>query len=608
MCGICGIIYKDLNKKVFYDTLIKMRDKMIHRGPDDCGIYVNKNVGLAHRRLSIIDIESGHQPMSNEDGSIWITYNGEIYNFNEIKTELKAKGHIFTTHSDTEVIIHAYEEYGIDCIHQLNGMFSFAIWDSNEKILILVRDRLGIKPLYYAIWDGGLIFASEIKSILEYQGFPKEVNTSVIKEYITFRFISGKETLFKKVFNLLPGHMLIWRNGSVSIKKYWDINFEQEIIDNELFIIEELDILLRDSVYKRLISDVPLGTFNSGGIDSSLITALVCRYKKEPVHTFSVGFYEKEFDESSFAQLISNIYNTKHHMIKIDQREFAELLPKMIYHNDEPLCHPNSVLIYCISKLAKNYVTVVLTGEGSDELFAGYPRYFIPIIDTLLKKFPWALFCLKSLSIFIKSHRIKKIIEFASMNEDSTIMFNSSFVSPHLLNRLFGLKTTEFKYRYNMMHVNSKITDILTKLFFLDLKTYLVSILIRQDKMSMAAGIESRVPFLDHRIVEFTYKISSTLKICKVRTKYILKKYAKKYLPSLIINRKKSGFGVPLSSWLRNDKSLGQYLNLIYKSESGLYDKNIVCNLLKEKLDNDICELIWALINLELWYQIFIKV
>ena len=609
MCGICGIAYKDSERVVNSNTLIRIRDTMIHRGPDDCGLFIDHNIGLGHRRLSIIDISGGHQPMTNEDGSIWIVYNGEIYNFKEIRKNLEAKGHIFKTKTDTEVIIHAYEQYGIDCVHHFNGMFAFALWDSKKKLLFLARDRLGIKPLYYTIWNGTFLFASEIKAILAYDNFPKEVNTEVIEEYLIFRFVAGPNTFFKHIFNLLPGHILIWKDGQIYLKKYWDMELEnKEEYKNEEEITEKLDALLKNSVHKRLISDVPLGTFNSGGLDSSLITAYVCKLKKEPIHTFSVGFYEKAFDESYYAKMLSKEYKTKHHEIKVTGKEFAKILPQMIYYHDEPLNHPNSVLIYYISKLAKNYVTVVLTGEGADELFAGYPRYFIPKICQVFKKVPYSPIFLKFIGNYIQHHKIKKLAVFSSMDFKSVLLYNSAFVNPDLVKKIIDpeLIKQNFTYRYQLL--SNRNLDNLRKLLYLDLKTYLVSILIRQDKMSMATSIESRVPYLDHRIVEFSYAIISRLKQKNWQTKYLLKKNAMSYLPLKIINRKKSGFGVPLSEWLSDANSLGQYLELLNDQKFDYLNYRYIQKIIKNKNQPDCSEILWSLINLALWYRIFIEV
>lgn len=608
MCGIVGILSLD-GSYIDQRILEKMRDTMIHRGPDDSGVFIVKNVGLAHRRLSIIDLSGGHQPMSNEDGTVWITYNGEVYNFKDLYNDLSSRGHNFKTKSDTEVIIHAYEEYGMDCVHKFNGMFAFAIWDSRHQLLWLARDRLGVKPLYYTIWNGKFIFASEIKAIIAYDEYPREVNSEIIREYLIFRFVAGSATFFKHIFNMLPGHILKLKDGKLEIRKYWDIEFDNEnFLKDKDAAVKTLDQLLSDSVSKRLISDVPLGTFNSGGIDSSLITAYACLKKNEALHTFSVGFYEKEFDESYYAKKISEKYQTIHHELRVGGSEFADLLPKMIYYNDEPLNHPNSILIYKISKLAKNYVTVVLTGEGADELFAGYPRYLIPKLLRIIEIVPLMSLLLKILKNLRKSHRIAKLTMLLDEKEENRLLYNSSFINPKISECVLNQKIKEDDLAYRLRILQSSNFNSLNQLLYLDIKTYLVSILLRQDKMSMAASIESRVPYLDYRIAEFSFKIDPELKQNILLTKYVLRKVAGSYLDSKIIRRRKSGFGVPLFTWLRNKNYLGRYFELLDNPQIDCIDYNKIRKTLKGKTDKvDYTELAWCLINLELWHRIFVK-
>jgi asparagine synthase (glutamine-hydrolysing) len=379
MCGIVGIVYKNQEKTVSETEVVGMRDLLVHRGPDDHGIFIDGNVGLGHRRLSIIDLSSGHQPMTNEDETLWIVFNGEIYNFQNLREDLLNKGHTFKTKSDTEVILHLYEEKGEDCPAALNGIFAFAIWDKKNRSLFLARDHMGIKPFYYSETRDAFLFSSEIKSIVRSGHVEARCNEKVIPEYFIFRHVSGQNTLFQGIKSLLPAHSMVFKDGEVQTKDYWS-PFPREKERHISFDVaaEELSWLIQDSVKKQLISDVPLGTFCSGGVDSSLVTAMASRLVGRPINTFSVGFHENGYDETVYARMVSEQYGTSHHEVRLTNEEFTELLPRMIWHNDEPLNFANSIQIYAISKLAKKHVTVVLTGEGADELFGGYPRYLLP--------------------------------------------------------------------------------------------------------------------------------------------------------------------------------------------------------------------------------------
>jgi asparagine synthase (glutamine-hydrolysing) len=616
MCGICGIVNFESENLVEEKAILRMRDVMIHRGPDDQGIYIHQNVGLGFRRLSIIDLVSGNQPMSNEKGDIWIVYNGEIYNHLQLRENLISGGHKYKTTSDTESIIHLYEEEGIELFRKLNGMFGMAIWDDFRKRLVLARDRLGIKPLYYTLTPEGLVFASEIKSLLENKKVKRELNHERIGEYLTFRYLSGEETMFKDIFSLLPGHLLILEKTNVTIRKFWDLPPPGEKVNmDEERMVEEIAQQLKDSVKLRLMSDVPLGCFCSGGIDSSLTSAYAAQQVCFPLNTFSVGFYESDFDESYFAQLIAQKYQTVHHEIKLDNYQFADSLPQLIWHNDEPLNHPNSVMLYHLSKLAKQSVTVVLTGEGSDELFAGYPRYFlVKIYSYYQSRPPFLQKIFKLLVNFSRERRIRKVKEFLPLSLADAAILNSSFVHPNIVSKLI-LEETSRNYtgkRDLYLDENPTLENLLENLIRLELRTYLVSILNRQDKMSMAASIEARVPFLDYRLVELGATIPESYKLKGLQTKYVIKRLGERILPREVVHRKKSGFGVPLSAWLKDKKGLGRYLDLFFEPDfkkRGYWDIKEIHKLVKQhqegKADNG--EILWALINLELWSKTFLE-
>lgn len=613
MCGIVGIIYKDINRMCNEQTLIAMRDAQFHRGPDEEGILIDGNAGLGHRRLSIIDLSSGRQPMTNEDGSLWIVYNGEIYNFKTLREDLLKKGHFIRSHSDTEVILHLYEEKGSACVDDLNGMFAFAIWDKNKRTLFMARDRMGEKPLYYVLTNEVFLFSSEIKSLFKSGHLKAECNESSLYEYFLFRHISGEGTMFNGVKNLLPGHTLTLKDGALEIKRYWSpfpIYSRNEMKFEEA--TEHLSHLLQDAVKIRMVSDVPLGTFCSGGVDSSLVTAIAARSVNHPINTFSVGFHENDYDETSYARMVSKQYRTNHHEIKLDNKEFADLLPKMIWHNDEPLNFANSIHIYAISKLAKEYVTVVLTGEGADELFAGYPRYLVPKLLATYQKLPTFIQKVFDAGLgLISGHRAEKLRTYSHYSMQDMLIYNASFLKRDFLSDIFPKYHNEgFDFRKkSIIQGNAIGLDLITNLSILDQQTYLVSILMRQDKMSMAASVESRVPFLDYRLVEFANSLPEKFKIRRFMGKYILKKVAGGFLPDEVIHRRKSGFGVPLGGWLRENKGMGAIARSLLDDNvlGAIIEERHVKGIINEHTSGagDHSELLWELINISLWKKVF---
>ena len=592
-----------------------MRDLLVHRGPDDAGLYIDGHAGLGHRRLSIIDISRGHQPMTNEDESLWIVFNGEIYNFMALRDFLLSKGHSFRTKSDTEVILHLYEEKGENCVNELNGIFAFAIWDRKHKSLFLARDHMGVKPLYYAETDKAFLFASEIKSILKSGYLEPMCREESVFEYFMFRHVSGEYTMFQGIKNILPANTLYFRDGKMETRRYWSPYPENNTKGNTngsdfKSSSAELAALLEDSVRMQLISDVPLGTFCSGGLDSSLITALAARLTGKQINTFSVGFHEKDYDETDYARVVSKCYGTKHREIKLGNREFADLLPKMIWHNDEPLNFANSVQIYAISKLAKEHVTVVLTGEGSDELFAGYPRYFIPQLSTIYRALPSVIKKMAySYARRANNHRMEKIQNYSEYSLEDTLLYNSSFLNRRFLVEIIKSGIPDrFEYRESCLRKGREMgLDTVRLMALLDQQNYMVSILNRQDKMSMGASIESRVPLLDYRIVKYANELPSRYKTNKFVTKHILKRIAVDLLPDDVVNRKKSGFGVPVGSWLKDSKGMGRYFGDLHGNTEltryvNMERLTVLCN---EHLagTQDHSEFLWAAINFTLWLK-----
>lgn len=612
MCGIVGLVYADPARRCEQDVITRMRDVFVYRGPDDAGLHLDGPVGLGHRRLSIIDLGGGHQPMANEDGSLCIVFNGEVYNYRELRQELIAKGYHFQSQSDTEVILHLYAERGEACVHALNGMFAFAIWDKKRRLLFLARDRMGVKPLYYASAPDAFIFGSEIKAILESGMVPARCREEAVTEYMLFRQVAGPESLFRDVMSLPPGCTLTLHDGRPRIARYWS---PRPAADRPQITYEEarqtLSDLLEDSVKMRLISDVPVGTFCSGGVDSSLVTALASKLKGDKVNTFSVGFDEPDYDESAYAELVSKQYRTIHHRLTVNNVEFSELFPKMVWYNDEPLNFANSVQIFALSRLAKQHVTVVLTGEGSDELFAGYPRYRIPRLASWYRRIPVAVrHLLKMCGRMTGDHRVDKLDRFSSCSPEETLIYNSSVLQPDVVAAACPkLPVVDLQYRRACLKGSENLgLDDVARLSLLDQECFLVSILNRQDKMSMAASIESRVPFMDYRIVELANRLPSGYKLRGGMGKAIVKDVARSLLPPEIVDRRKSGFGVPLERWFRSNEGMGERIvALPEQADNALFDRAALRRIVGEHRSGarDHSELLWTALNLHTWRETF---
>ena len=628
MCGINGIALSSRSSRVISrEVLEKMRDVVTHRGPDDAGIFIDRNVGLGHRRLSIVDVSRGHQPMTNEDASLHITYNGEIYNHADYRESLEAKGHVYQTHCDTETILHLYEEHGSACVDYLRGMFAFAIWDKRKQELFIARDRLGVKPLYYVHTDdGSLYFGSEIKTLLEACAVKPEVNYAVLSDYLANHAPSGEETLFLGVKRLLPGHVLTWRDGAVSIRRYWDVDFSKdEVVRDDETYIKQWSELFRESVRLRLMADVPLGMFLSGGIDSSAIAAVMSGMVSEPIKTFSVAFKEREANELEYARLVADAFKTNHHEIIVSPEQFFAALPRLVWHEDEPLAHPSSVALYFVSKLASEHVKVVLTGEGSDELLAGYGRYRRTIWNL-----SWGRQYNK-LAPSIARDTIRKQIErmpqggrlrqklmrtFLVLSPElESIYFDNFAVFPTPMQQHMFTRETSQRIRSIDPYVElrrlldrAKDLSFLDGLLYADIKTYLHELLMKQDQMSMATSVESRVPFLDHKLVEFTAKMPDTMKLRGGTTKYVLRESMKGVLPEKILTRRKMGFPVPIGSWFRGRfKSVIQEYVLSERALSrGIFAPDFVRNLVSlHQAGEDHSERLWSLVNFEMWLRRF---
>jgi asparagine synthase (glutamine-hydrolysing) len=616
MCGICG--FYGLEDK---NLLRRMCYVLRHRGPDDSGIYLDNNVGLGHQRLNVIDLKTGRQPIHNEDGSIWITYNGEIYNFQELRKELEAKHHNFYTNTDTEVVVHAYEEYGEDCVERFNGMFAFAIWDSKNKKFFLARDRIGKKPLYYTLVDGKFLFASEMKALLQYEELKREVDFEALNNYLTFLYILAPRSILKNIKKLPAAHTLTFKDGAIETKEYWDLRFEEKRSD-KASIKKEIYALLEDAVRKRLISDVPLGAFLSGGLDSSIVVGLMSRIMDEPVKTFSIGFEEKCFDETKYARIVAEHFGTDHHEY-IVKPDAIDILPKLVWYYDEPFADASAIPMYYITKIAKEKVTVVLTGDGGDESFAGYYRYRDYYLGKRYNVIPKGI--RKILPKLVNTIPITKgrynfvgyaktfVNSFELPMEEKYLEYQSAFNNK--------MKESLYSYDFKREIINNNLfkpflakcrsCSTLSQMQYVDIKTSLPEdMLVKVDRMASANAIETRAPLLDYPLMEFAATLNPNLKLKGLNGKYILKQSVNELLPREIIKRKKAGFAVPIRDWFRSE--LKDLVNQVLLDRETLkrnyFDDNYIKKILDshQKGTNDFSYHIWALLNLELWHRMFI--
>jgi len=569
MCGICGIFFKDRDWRVQGDALARMNRRIVHRGPDDEGFFVEENVGLAMRRLSIIDVKSGHQPLANENRDVWIVFNGEIYNHDELRKDLESKGHQYRTRSDTETIVHLYEQYGQDCVKQLRGMFAFVIWDRRKRILFAARDRMGIKPFYYR-WDGkSFLFGSEIKAILEYPGVEAEFDRSTLGEYLAFGYITGPQTMYAGIRKLMPGHTLELseRGGELQIKPYWDLTVKDDATPlSHEFYVRTYREKLESAVSSHLMSDVPLGVFLSGGLDSSAVAALTAKIRGDQIQTFAVGYGEEQFSELPYARQVAEHIHSDHHEVRLSREEFFETLPRLIWHEDEPIVWPSSVSLYSVARLARQRVTVVLTGEGSDETLAGYTRYAWTLLNSKMDRTyrsvtPAFLRSLlrQGIGSAPLSAGLHRKLEHTFLMRDGASWpsfyfdnFYSAFSGSEFAQLLTpeALQASGDAYKGSMEPWERSSGDLLHRLLYTDINSYLIELLMKQDQMSMAASIESRVPFLDHPLVEFTARIPADEQIKGMAGKFILKQAVEDLLPRDIIYRQKMGFPTPWAYWL----------------------------------------------------------
>jgi len=619
MCGICGFNWQD-------EQLIKsMTEKIRHRGPDVSGVRVFPSMSLGNARLSIIDLSpNGNQPMVNSHGNMWIVYNGEIYNFPQIKKDLEKKGYRFNGHCDTEVVLKSYEEYGPGCLHRFNGMFAIAIWDNDRKELFLARDRIGIKPLYYYHRDGRFIFGSEIKSILEADCVKKQVNLQSLYYYLGYEFVPAPDTMFRDIYKLRQGHYAIFKDGSLKMEKYWDLNFSREVLDEE----QAADLVfqsLERSVTRRLIADVPLGVFLSGGLDSSTVVGFTARNYGKKLSTFSIGYEDKTFSELPYAKLVSDHFGTEHNVLMIDPIS-PDDISDSLYHLDEPMTDLSSIPFYLICKKAREQVKVCLSGEGGDEIFMGYDRFKAARMDTRYRMFP-RVFREKIAAPLIMRlpdqpqkkgavNMLKRFIEGTLYPVEAGAMRWQYFLRSDMEENIFSGKAagsisfTPFDPIYYFSR-SCNSNDPVDRDIYVDIKlTMADSVLMKVDKMSMATSLEVRVPFLDHEVVELATSMPPAFKLKGTMTKYIFRKALKKYglLPDSIIYRGKQGYSLPVKNWLREE--LKGYMEDLFACSPVIkenFNSSYIAQLIGEhvRMRHNHNHILWGLMNVALWYKRF---
>jgi asparagine synthase (glutamine-hydrolysing) len=623
MCGIAGIVTFDPRERPDEERLKRMRDSLRHRGPDGEGTVVHGQAGLAHRRLAIVDVRGGHQPMCNEDGTVWITFNGEIYNHAQLRAELEARGHRYRTRCDTESILHLYEEEGEGVVDGLHGMFAFAIWDRVRRRLLLARDRLGIKPLYYAQTDHELLFASEIKAILA-SGTPRAaLNEAVVPEFLANRFVSTDETLFHGIRKLLPGHVMTWSSETgLTSRRYWQPPAPRDdVVPSVAAQAPAVRGLLESAVRSHLMSDVPLGVFLSGGLDSSALAALVARAVKTKIQTFSVGFAEREANELEYARLAARWVGAEHHEVVVTPQQYFEALPKLIWHEDEPIAFSSSIPLYFVSRLASERVKVVLTGEGADELFLGYNKYRATFWNARLGRPYWALVPRQArrgvrrlVGALPRGARRYASRSFVSLEPGVRDLFLENFstfpeslqrhvlADPDALNRRDPYATALHCYA-------TARGGMLDRMSHADLQTYLVELLMKQDQMSMAASIESRVPFLDDHVVEHVAMLPGSLKLRHWETKAVLRAAVSDLVPPAILKRSKMGFPVPVGRWLRDGfrPIVDEFVLGPRAQARQIFHPQAIERLVAEHRAGwtPHGDRLWLLVNLEIWHRIF---
>jgi asparagine synthase (glutamine-hydrolysing) len=628
MCGICGIVSSDPQEQTDAATILRMRDTLIHRGPDDCGIYLGPGVALGHRRLSIIDLRpEGRQPMSNEDGSVKIVFNGEIYNFAEHRAWLEERGHRFKSRTDTEVIIHLYEELGVDCLRRLRGMFAFAIWDERKRLLFMARDRIGKKPLFYRLDGRRLIFGSQPKAILAFGGHRAEPNAQAIDKYLAFGFVPAPLCAFEGVQKIPPAHYLVFENGKIEVKRYWRLNYRPKLKIDQREACAEIIRRLTEAVQLRMVSDVPLGAFLSGGIDSSAVVALMSRLSNRPVKTFSIGFKEGDYDETRYARMVAQKFHTEHHEFQVEP-DALEVMDELVSHYNEPFADSSALPTYYLSKLTRQHVTVALNGDAGDENFGGYYRYSANLMANYLKYAPRSIRRLIGNSIAAAynamnsqsrlAHRMRVLgdvlasdprLGYAEMLTSFGRIRRASLYSSDFADQLLDSESAEDMVLG--LYTAAQTDQALDSTLYVDVNLYLPDdLLVKVDIASMAVSLEARSPMVDHEFMEFAASLPASFKIRGRTRKWILRRAFADILPREILERKKMGFGVPIEHWFRGQ--LRDYISDILLSATSLQRGYFQPNYIKRLIDEHASGArkwhgqLWTLLMLELWFQKFV--
>jgi asparagine synthase (glutamine-hydrolysing) len=625
VCGIAGIVRSD-GAPVDRELVARMNEAIRHRGPDEDGFYFSGGVGLAMRRLAIIDLKSGQQPIHNQGRTAWIVFNGEIYNYRELREQLEKLGHEFYTDSDTEAIVHAYDQYGTDCPNYLRGMFAFAIWDERTKSLFLARDRVGKKPLLYAELDGELVFGSEFTALLQHPRISREVDVEAIHHYLTFICVPAPLTAYRAIRKLEPGHWLLWRGGEIKTARYWQLDFSKKVSLNEEEAGERVVELLREAVRVRLMSEVPLGAFLSGGIDSSAVVALMAQESSEKIKTFSIGFDEQDFSELHHARRVAEHVGADHHEF-IVRPDAMEVLPTLVEHYGEPFADSSAIPSYYVSKETRAFVTVALNGDGGDECFAGYERYAAMNIAQKYANLPGALRngvisnVVNALPVFdTRQNPLRKARRFVAAASlppvERYLRWVSSFdeaAKQNLYAEGFRQQTAKFRTASILepWFARANGAGIVDAALLTDTMTYLPNdLLVKMDIASMTVSLEARSPFLDHHLMEFAARLPEKLKLRRLTTKYLLKRVLKKLVPAENLNRSKMGFGVPIGHWFRG--AMQPFLRETLLSEKalgrGLFKPEMVRQLIDSHVSvkADHSHRLWTLLMLELWFERFI--
>lgn len=625
MCGICGKLIFGEAGKVEPSLITSMLDTIRHRGPDDHGTYFASHIGLGHRRLSIIDLSTGHQPLSNEDGSVWIVFNGEIYNYQELQKEVESKGHNLKTKSDTEVIVHLYEEYGVSCLDRLRGMFAFALWDTKQKTLFIARDRVGIKPLYYWKSHNSIVFASEIKAILADPSVNRELDLGMIDRFLSFYFLPGEETLFKGINKLLPGHYLVCRGDTVEIRQYWDLHFTEDPISLQEAESRTLE-LLEESLQLHMISDVPVGFLLSGGVDSTAMLSFASGKTHFPLSSYTLGFSESVVaDERPYAKLAAERYGTAHHEMTISSKEFVDFMPKYVWHMEEPVCEPQAVALYYVSRMAKDYVKVLISGEGGDEAFAGYSIYrnilWLERLKRAIRPLNGVLRAgLMGANRMLQSQKVAKYAPLLDVPCGSYCYGRTYHPSSYFNGRIEDLYSKDFAQHVDKNHSVGIVKEylkkvngagIINRMLYVDTKTSLPDdLLLKADKMTMANSLELRVPFLDHKLLEFAASLPANFKVRRFTTKYLAKRALRSRIPKEILQRRKVGFPVPNDVWLRTE--LDPWVNEVLLDKRtlgrGYFERSHIEGIIAEnkRSGGALTKVVLSLVTLELWHRSFL--